>query len=350
MSLYRTVPIGTKASEQFPVGWVLSAWSVWLVIEFFAFGGASVIIWSDNANVTVPNLLSKKFAGLSNPLWDRFSAGGIDEWAGADHALLNIFLFNIFPGWLAHAIHISSQKILAIIGVYFLMRKTFHVTQAAAVFSAIAYSAAFHPYMFSSVHGFAPIVLLAMTALFENPKSFWRWGVMIGAVLLITWTSFFSRLIPYASILIFFWFALADPRKRLGEWSIILLVCLAIPLLKLKDILALVATSPFSHAGYIRISFDWTDILVDFFVSPFFLRYPVPVICMALFVFALFLERSARGRNLSLLAYILLGAGLLSAGLTLIQQILISFFPFIAGYSFVYFAPMDIWDFPLPVG
>jgi len=61
--------------------------------DFFLLGKFSYIYTGDNATTHIPELLTLKFQGTINPLWNNFSGGGWDSTAVSPQGFINRYLF-----------------------------------------------------------------------------------------------------------------------------------------------------------------------------------------------------------------------------------------------------------------
>ena len=328
---------------------LLFVWSYWLVFEFSIFGGSSVMISADNAEQTVPSLMVRNFSDGLAPLWDRYAAGGIDDIAGADYAILNILLFKLVPGWAAHALHLSLQILVANFSIYFLVRRALHFSVAGSIAAAVAYTGTIHPYLVSSVESFFPTILLALTYFLENPRSFRRILAVLGSILLVAWTGYFSRFIPYVSVFVFSWFLFVAPPKRWKLWLPILLVCLLLPVIRARDVLSLIAVVPLSHTSMARTITDSNQVLASFSMESLVSNW-TEATAVILLLFTIILTRRI---TIWLTSIVLLGV--LSSGLyfylfTLMQELLQPFAPFVSGYRFQYFTGLKNLTYSVAIG
>ena len=191
---------------QRPEHLVLLLWLVWLTFEHIAIGSASVMYFADNVESFVPPLLSRQFAGIEDPLWDRFTAAGIDHMTLGYEVPVIRFLFDLLPGWLAHGVVIAANYAIATIATYVLAGRTRGVSRPAAVFAAVFYSVFITPQLMMTATGLLPLLILAIRFVLERPDRLARWAGLVVTVLLMAWTTYFGQLIPYASIFVFLWF------------------------------------------------------------------------------------------------------------------------------------------------
>jgi len=158
--------------------------------------------------------------------------------------------------------------------------------------------------------------------------------------LLISWTSFFTQLIPYASISVFLWFIFADPKTRFRDWLVIILSCLAVPLLKLQEFRALLTLAPLSHMHYTRTVADAADIISRISSGSFLFGSAPRTSAMALMVSALIVLAGRRKRIASILSLAILCDGFFSLASIWFQQAAVNVFPFLSRYTVQYFGPL----------
>ncbi|MDB4173026.1 DUF6044 family protein [bacterium] len=321
---------------------ILALWSFILTCEYFVFGGASVMISADNADQLVPSLLGRSFSGEFNPLWDRFAAAGIDDIAGADHALFNIFLFDVLPAWAAHGLHLGAQSLFGAFAVFALLRRTLKVSQGAAVVGAMTFALTLHPYLVTAVESFTPVLILALAGALDDKSNKYKWAAVVASFFLVTWTGYFSRLIPYASIFVFMWFLVIDTRRKVSDWAIIVTLCALIPVVKIKDIWTLATVAPLSHAPLVRSFTATSEHVSNFFSYPFFFsHHPTDWVAFGLLLAsALFMQKKLLV-HIRIFALLILSGGLLTVVLTAIQELITPYLPFAAGYRLTYFSGLS---------
>jgi hypothetical protein len=321
---------------------VLLLWLVWLTFEHIAIGSASVMYFADNVESFVPPLLSRQFAGIEDPLWDRFTAAGIDHMTLGYEVPVIRFLFDLLPGWLAHGVAIAANYAIATIATYVLAGRTLGVSRPAAVFAAVFYSVFIPPQLMMTTTGLLPLLILAIRFVLERPDRLARWAGLVVTVLLMAWTTYFSQLIPYASIFVFLWFVFVDPRNRRRDWAIILLVSVAIPLLRVQEFLALFAVAPLSQFGFLRTVAESSEILDRFLTFGFVLDGPTRLVAAALMVGALFFKSDLRFRLAFIAALVVLAGGLFGFLSTLFQELAVKVVPFLSGYTVQYFSSIGL--------
>ncbi len=321
---------------------LLLLWLVWLTFEYIGIGSASVMYFADNVESFIPPLLSRQFAGVEAPLWDRFTAAGNDYMALGYEVPVIRFLFDLLPGWLAHGIVIAANYTIAATATYVLARHTLSVSRSAALFAAVFYSVLIPPQLMMTATGLLPLLILAVSFVLESPGRLFRWAGLVVVVLLMGWTTYFTQLIPYASIFVFLWFVFVDPRKRLRDWTIILLVSVAIPLLRAQEFHALFALAPLSHLGLVRTVAESSEILDGFLTFGFVLNGPTRIVAAALMVGALFCKSDFRLRLASIALLVVLAGGLFGFLSTLIQEIAVKVLPFLSGYTVQYFSAIGL--------
>lgn len=314
--------------------------SLWLMFEYSLLGSASVIISADNSELVVPGFLSPGFAGVDNPLWDNFTAAGVDRKVNGHMAWLDIFLFNHLPGWLAHGVRIASQVILAVLSVYLLCRRTLKFGPGAAVFVAFSFGAGLNPYLMQSAAAYTPLILLCLTLVLERKSDFRWWILLAVSVFVISHTSYFSRLVPNVSVMLVVWFLFIDTKKTLPDWLIIFGTGLAVVALRFEDIQAMMAFSSESHIALLRGPPDLESVVRDTFWPSMFFGSPNSMILSGLFLYALIVSRFGKPHIKGMLIFLLLGGLILPPTITALQLALMETLPFLRGYSLIYLAAL----------
>lgn len=317
---------------------LLIALALWQAFEFLFLGPASAVIFADNVEQLLPSLLVRGFSDTLFSSWDRFGAGGIDQISGADHALLNIAVFNFFPGWLASGLYCFAQYAGAGFGVYALARWTLRLPPFASLFAGAAFMVQLHPYIASAVFSFLPLAIFAISAFITQPSRL-RFAGLVAGILLLCSTGYFSRLIPYASVMIFVWFLIVERPRRAQSWLIIVLVCTAIPLLRIKDVMVLGMVAPMSHTNWVRITRDLHQAW-EAMGLPWFLLSPLGLACTGLAVIAFVLERKYRTHIIALFILALAGSMFIELSLTALQDQIVPFWPTLSGFRFTYFSAL----------
>ena len=340
--------INARLSRQPVEHWVLLVWLVWLTFEYIGIGSASVIYFADNVESFLPPLLSREFAGLDNPLWDRFTAAGIDYMGLVYEVPIVRFLFGILPGWLAHGFIVTANYVAAVLATYVLARRTLRLSRAAGVFAAIFYSVLIPPQLMVTATGLLPMLILAVGFVLENPGRAGRWLGLILAILLMSWTTYFTQLIPYASIFVFVWFIFVDPRTRFRDWVIIIPVCITVPLLRFQEFHALFTLAPLSHLRYTRVVAEIGETLERFRTFDFLFSGPARTTATVLMIGALIVPSGFRKRLVSIFVLILLCGGLFAVASIWFQHIAAKILPFLSGYTVQYFSSLG--DLALGMG
>lgn len=305
---------------------------LWLSFEHLFLGSASVILAADNTELLIPGFISPAFSGMENPLWDNFTTAGVDRMANGHFTWVDIFLFSHLPGWLAHGLRIASQYGFALLGVYWLCRRTFTFGAGAALFVAFAYSATLTPYLFHSVFAYLPMVLLTLSLVLERKEDIGRWVLLGVFVFVIAHTSYFSRLIPNASAMIFVWFLFVETKKTVKDWAIILAVCFIIVGLRAGEILAIMALSPESHMPLVRFQTPLSKIIEGTLWPTVFFGTWKNTVFSLLFLFALVARRGGDGRMKGVLLLALFSGLILVPAVVALQIVLIPYLPFLYGY------------------
>jgi len=157
---------------------VLLVWLVWLTFEYIGIGSASVIYFADNAESFIPPLLSRKFSGQDNPLWDRFTAADNDHMALGYQVPIVRYIFDVFPGWLAHGFVISVNYVAAVIATYALSRRTLSLSRPAGAFAAIFYSVSIPPQLMATAAAFCRCLFSPSVSFSSTPAGHsgrWAW-------------------------------------------------------------------------------------------------------------------------------------------------------------------------------
>ena len=99
-------------------------WSLALSFPFFVYGAHSYVVVGDSANITIPSRVWFQARHLSpfGHLWNPQGEAGTDALAGALPADGLTVAFRLLPGWLAYGLLLWTQRFVALLGTYLLLR------------------------------------------------------------------------------------------------------------------------------------------------------------------------------------------------------------------------------------
>ncbi len=322
---------------------------VWLASEFVVAGKFSALYAGDNSEIILPGLLRARFFESLMPLWDRFAAAGSDRESMSFLGMVDLWLFHLLPGWAAYGLRVASQIAVPVLCTYWLARRTFGFAPWTAVFCGFCYALLFSYGMLIDASMYYQIGLVAMlTWLLDRRTSAVRWVLLAGTIFAVAETAYFSRLVPFASVLIVAWFLFIDPRRDWREWIVILVTAVAVIALRAENIVALAAQAQYSHLTLGRIQTTIPDALVHLLRHPFF-STPVHSLCTALFAAGLLFRGQSPLRARGTLALLVIG-GVAPVAAVVLQQGLIDHLPFLRGYNMLRFTYIPVSLLPFAAG
>ena len=328
-----------------PAYWTLFFGSLWLAAEFILAGKFSVVRTAENGELFLPVLLGENFLTPGNSLWEIFANSGTDKQIFTFYGNLDLFLFTHLPGWLAHGLRVSSVYVIGLLSAYFLARRTFGFGEPASLFVAFAYTVPLDGTMIAVSLGYLPLLLLGIGRLLERHSDFKRWLLLAAVLYLYADTTYFSRIIPWTPGIVVFWFLFVDAKKGGRDWLIVFACCIALTLLRLDDLMALIANVPLSHITMSRGMDSGTEALIGLARGSIFFSSSERTASTLLFVFALIVLKGGDRQMKGVLAALLIGAVLHPLSVV-VQNAVTEFFP-IQGYrmGFVLEIPMFILAF-----
>src|SRR5262249_8695523 len=94
---------------------IFLVWASWLAFPCLLAGPGSYLRIYDNADGVISSRMAAASEVLSGnfALWCRFANCGVDRFAANQAAQADLFLFLIFPPWLAYGVMILVQRFLA---------------------------------------------------------------------------------------------------------------------------------------------------------------------------------------------------------------------------------------------
>lgn len=327
---------------------VLIAGIVWLALEFVVAGKFSVVYTGDNGEIIVPGLMRQTFTDVAGAFWDGFSAAGSDRRSLGFSAPIDVWLFAVLPGWLASAVRVTSQIIFSVVFTYLLARRTFRFDPWPSVFTAFVYASFTQGMLVNASVAYQPALIFALTCLLDRKSDAKRWLFAAGAILLVVWTGYFSRLVPFVGAFVVAWFMFVDTRRSIVDWIIFLSASVATVVLRLEDIVALMVQSPLSHLPLVRWQRELDDAAREIasFLTP---RLTPASAALGLFLFGLVSSRlsAPRMKGVSILFVL----GVLSPLIAISVQLgLIPKFPFLYGYDMTRFIALAAGILPFAGG
>ncbi|MBI5162646.1 MAG: hypothetical protein HY985_01950 [Magnetospirillum sp.] len=324
--------------------WILGLGSLWLVAETLLLGPFGVLITASNGEFNIPGLLATRFES-GQPDWFRFLAGGADHNIFTYFGSLDVFLFNVLSGWLAHSLRAASVVAAGCLGAYGLARRTLGVSRVAALFAAFAFAINLQMILFDAAQGYLLLLLLALRVVLEAPRQPGHWVALAAAVLLFGDTTYYSQLVPWGLGSIVAWHLFVDPRRRVGEWALILGVVAFLFVFRLDNFAALMAEHPLSQVTMVRGLRSVAD-AIQAMPRGLFLQTAAAAAATALMLAGLILSRGASRQRLQLIV-----AGLLLAWIgvpvaTALQNAVVQWFPVVQGYRMGYIARIGFLMLP----
>jgi hypothetical protein len=315
---------------------ILTLGMVWLACEFIAGGPYSVLYAGDNSEIILPGLIRARFLGGLDAAWDRFSASGSDRVSLSFNGWIDVWLFHVFPGWLAYGLRVTSQIVAAVLAVYYLARRTFEFAPWPSVFCAFAYASFAQGMLINASMAYQVAILVALTYVLDHKRNSLAWLALIAAVLVTAETAYFSRLIPFTSGLLVAWFLFIDQRTRYYDWLIIVAVAIVIVLLRSDNILALAVQSPLSHLPLVRYQPTPREAVIDTLQNSFLFASIPNTACTLLLACGVWMYRFSGKRMKGTCALLVLGIVAPVAAVAA-QSALLDQLPFLRGYNFLRF-------------
>lgn len=312
----------------------LGIWALWLCAEYFALGPASVVPTSTNGEIIVPALLGQRFFA-ADALWQTQTSSGTDKSILTYYGRIDSLLFATLPGWMAHALRVSSVIVGGIAGSYLLARSAFGFSRLASLCVSAAYSVPIQGHLLAGVTGYLPFVLLGLLHTLDDKRRPIHWIGLAAALYIIADTTYFSQLLPWVPAAIVFWFLFASTRTSALDWVIILGSCLALFLLRMEHISALFAYAPLSAMEYARDVPDIEETLRRFVLQPYFLSKAVWTTSLVLFIVG-FLSRVTDNRQIRTVGLALLISPTLYPLAVSIQVLAADIFTPLRGYRMGY--------------
>lgn len=230
-----------------PTWLLLTAVTFWCVVDHVWLGSYSLAITGDNISV-IPHFYAIYANGFPFSDWTPFPAAGTDMIATGYAPLVFRWVYGLFPPLLATQLLTIAPVAAGVLGVYGLCRRVVGLSRGLAVFAGFAYGVVYPTEIFftMAVIGYAPVTILALGYLLDNKRSANAWlGVVIAGVL-ISHSSYISRLLPWPAVIFGVWFLLMEKRRNLVDWLIIVVFSAAIMVVRWQDIIALLSYAPLS--------------------------------------------------------------------------------------------------------
>lgn len=234
---------------------LLAFWALWLSAEFFALGPSSYIRTIDNADLQLSARIGDFLAGQQRGAWGPQWMSGADRAAQGFVPGLTALPFRLFPGWLAYAIVMFAQRLVAAYFTYRLCRDPLQLGRPASLLAAFLYS------MFSQVaingawEGFTlydglglPGLPLVLWGLDRAGRCRTGMRLLVAAALGAFWALTASLpLTIFALPAIGFWFACVVPQRTVRFWTEVLVFCACWAGFSYPFILSVLAHAPLSH-------------------------------------------------------------------------------------------------------
>jgi hypothetical protein len=236
---------------------------IWLSLDFAGLGKFSFISMGDNGDVILPGLMANKSLGYGSPFWHVFSTSGNDRFSQGFFGAIDDWLFGFFPSWLAYQIRAVSQVVAAVLGTYFLCRRTMCFSVFASSLTGFMYAeVAMNGQIVKSVMAYLPLTILAMSLTLENPFKTNRWVLLIATGFLISLTAYLSRLAPFIAYAHFLWFVFIEPKRKILDWAIIIAFSIFVVTFRIQDYMATISYGLISHrhAGQIFTHLNLADV------------------------------------------------------------------------------------------
>ncbi len=237
----------TQFSQNLPI-LVLAGLTVWLSLDFVVLWKYAYISTGDNGDIILPGLSANESLGYGASYWDVFGSGGTDRMAQGYFGLIDVWLFDTLPMWVAYQIRAVSQIIAALIGTYLISRKALGFGPWAGLIAGFFYAGVAMPgQLFLSTMSYLPLSIWALSKVFAGPGRLGSWTVLGLTGLLISYTAYLSRLEPFVFFVQALWFVFIDPRRRVREWAVIIAFNVLLVGLRLPDYLAMASFAPLSN-------------------------------------------------------------------------------------------------------
>lgn len=310
----------------------------WIGSDFFLLGKFSPVTGGpDNFAGAIANLLSSGIEETATFYWQRLGGGGFDILAQGFYPPVYRLPFHYLPGWSA-IIFVSGAPIISgVVGVYFLCRRTFGLSEMAALFAGFIWVFNFggRTFLLTSTIGYLPLMLAAMTYLLDDKSEWRRWVLAIVACFLMSAGSYISKVLPFPFLIVAIWFLLADPRRKILDWIVLGLLALFAGLLRLPEVVAILNNAPLSSLEEFRERYDLSGSLVMTFTNflGMFKSYVgyVTAFSLALIIIPL-MTFSDKTKPRRIAVCIVVGA-LLPFILTIAKSVLVGFLPFFSSLT-----------------
>jgi hypothetical protein len=301
---------------------------IWFVFPFVILGKFSFIHTGDNFEFNVAHLMALGIEGLNPGFWNPVTSSGTDTIAIGIVGEINRVLFFYFPGWLAYQLLIVVQTVAAILGSYLFCRYLFKLTSFASILPSIIFGLMIPGQLHFSIIAFLPALILSLSYLLENSRSYRAWGLSLIIFFWVSETAYISWLIPFPSIVLIGWFLFVEKRQSLRQWVIIICFALLLQAFRYEDIVALIQFAPHAHMKLGRTLPSSSDVLA----WPPLLRENLVIICIGLFGYSWIVMESRPPIMRGLALFLVVG--IVAEPIAVLMQIyLAEQLPFIQGFN-----------------
>lgn len=223
---------------------LILAAEIWVCLPFFILGPYSAMLVHDEWD-SLLSLTSSLRNLPSGALWYPLGASGVDRLALGYAAPGEIRIFAALPDWLAYLLLRLASQTASAGGAYWFGRRWLGLGWPGALFAALVHGALFHQYQLAAM--VVPLVAGLSLALADNPRDWRRWAV--GATSAVFYAAFcylpLAVIFPplYGAVLV----VVARHRVRLADLIALAGFFLLVYLLRVQDLLAIIANAPDSH-------------------------------------------------------------------------------------------------------
>ncbi len=274
---------------------------IWFTAEVLLLGKFAFTSAGDGGELFIPALIASTLEGWQSSLWHPYSTLGTDRAALAFTNVLDRLLFGFLPGWVAYAIHWVSVATVAIVGFYFLARRTLDIPHWAAAAGAFIFFYNQHPnHWVAAAVVLLPMVILATEYVLDNKRKGLAWALFVLAILYYGCIVYLSRIQPFMLIILALWFAIVRPRKSVADWAVIGFGSVLSVVPRLQEVVAVknfaLLSQRYITYGQERMRDDLFEVVIQHYLAPW------NAALMAAFLFSglaiMFFPRKADGEDL----------------------------------------------------
>jgi len=306
---------------------------IWICLDFSILGKFSYVATGDNAEIVLPGLMAHSNAAFDTGLWHVFSASGDDRLAQGFFGDLSVWVFQLFPGWLANQILATCQTAAALVGIYLLAIRL-GLNPLVGLFSGCLYAIGeADGVLVGSADAYLPLLVLVLSETLETPRSAGRWIVLVAVAFVYASTAYISMLMPFTPMVFFIWFAVLERRMAVRDWLIIGGVTTFLVLVRAQDFLALVYMAPLSARHLQLFGYDSPE-AIRHTVQGFFISNWVSWLATGLTIFAALHLKTLNSTDRRMLLLLVSAVGLVMLSL-LLKPYLVNLYESLRSYNLV---------------